>query len=171
MADTVADTQTPNSSLEEDNNESSGMSLSRIAMIIIIVIIIVILLPLILALIAALTASETWLPVIQILRNIMEVIFVIEGILVIGAIAILIVQISRFVTMLNVEIKPILDNARETTKATKATAQFVSKNTADPLIRIKAFFAGLTTFIREILRIRRLINPKKSSDSKDNSGK
>jgi uncharacterized membrane protein (DUF106 family) len=163
----VAQPTTPSS--EENNETSSGRSISRIAMLVSIGLSSLILIPLIFALAVSLTASETWAPVVQIFRDTFIIVFFIEFILVIGATSILIVQIARFFSMLQSEIKPILDNARETTKTTKATAKFVNQNAVDPLIQIKSFFAGLATFIREILRIRSLIKPTNSSGAEDDT--
>ena len=151
----------------DDSGTSSGRSITRIATLIAIAVMVVVLLPLIFALVVSLTASETWAPVVQIFRDTFVIMFIVEFILVIGATAILVVQVARFFIMLQTEIKPILDNARETTKATKATAQFVGRNTVDPLIQIKGFFAGLAVFIRELLRIRSIIKPNKSSGADD----
>ena len=159
---------TVNPTVEENADESSGMSVTRMVMIGAVALIIFVLLFLIFGLVASLTASETWAPVLQIFRDIFIVIMVVELILVIGGFAILIVQIARFVIMLQTEIKPILDNARETTKATRNTAEFVKKNATDPIIRLKSFFAGLSMFIRELLKIRSILNPKPSNgDAKD----
>ena len=143
------------------------MSISRVVMLVSMALIGFILLLLVFALVVSITASTTWAPVIQIFRDIFMIMFIVEFILVIGATAVLVIQVARFFIMLQTEIKPILDNARETTQTTKATAQFVKKNAADPLIQLKSFFAGLTTFIRELLRIRSLIKPKKSTGADD----
>ncbi len=152
-----------------NGDESSGRSISRIATLVSIAVIIVVLLPLIFALVVSVTASETWAPVVQIFRDTFVIICFVESTLVIGATAILVVQIARFFIMLQTEIKPIMDNARETTNTAKATASFVNKNAVDPLIQITAFFAGLKTFIRELLRIRSIIKPKKTSGTNDES--
>lgn len=159
------------SNVTSDNNgdESSGRSISRIATLVSVAVIIVVLLPLIFALIVSITASETWAPVVQIFRDTFVIICFVESTLIIGATAILVVQVARFFIMLQTEIKPIMDNARETTSTTKATAKFVNKNAVDPLIQISAFFAGLKTFIRELLRIRSIIKPKKSSGTDDDT--
>jgi hypothetical protein len=161
--------QSSNQNSDDNNEDSSGRSVSRIATLVAMGLIGVIVLPLIFALVVSVTASDTWAPVVQIFRDTFVIVFIVEFILVIGATAILVVQIARFFTMLQAEIKPILDNARETTHATKATAQFVNKNAVDPLIQLKSFFAGLTTFIREILQIRSLIKPNKSSGVDDDA--
>ncbi len=156
-------TTTPvNRSTEENTDDSSGMSISRMVMIGAGGLIVFILLFLVFGLVVSLTAAETWAPVIQIFRDIFVVIMVMELILVIGALAILIVQIARFFIMLQSEVKPILDNAREATKATRNTAEFVQKNATSPIIQLKGFLAGLSTFIRELLKIRSLLNPKPS---------
>jgi len=157
---------TVNPTVEENTDESSGMSITRMVMIGAVGLIIFVLLFLVFGLIVSLTASETWAPVVQIFRDIFIVIMVVELILVIGGLAILIIQIARFVIMLQTEIKPILDNARETTKSTRTTAEFVKKNATDPIIQLKSFFAGLSIFIRELLKIRRILNPKPSNEDK-----
>lgn len=153
-------TSPENPTTEVTKDDSSGMSMTRMVMIGAIGLIAFVLLFLVFGLVISLTASETWAPVIQIFRDIFIVIMVVELILVIGALSILIVQIARFVIMLQSEVKPILDNARETTRATRTTAEFARKNVTDPFIKLSAFFAGLSTFIRELLKIRSLLNPK-----------
>ncbi len=109
------------------------------------------------ALTAALTAAETWAPLIQILRDVLLMILIMESILVIAAFAILMLQAAGFLIMLKTEVKPILDNARETTRLSKATAQFINSNAVDPLIQIKSFLSGLLAFLRELIRIRNLV--------------
>ena len=109
------------------------------------------------ALTAALTAAETWAPLIQILRDVLLMILIMESILVIAALAILMLQAAGFLIMLKTEVKPILDNARETTRLSKATAQFINSNAVDPLIQIKSFLSGLLAFLRELIRIRNLV--------------
>ena len=82
-----------------------------------------------------------------------------ESVLVIAALTILLLQAAGFLIMLRSEIKPILDNARETTRLSKATAQFVNSNALDPLIQIKSFLAGLLAFLRELIRLRAAVVP------------
>lgn len=109
------------------------------------------------ALVAALTAAETWAPLIQIIRDVLLMILIMESILVIAAFAILMLQAAGFLIMLKTEVKPILDNAREATRLSKAMAQFINSNAADPLIQIKSFLSGLLAFLRELIRIRHLV--------------
>ena len=123
----------------------------------------IILMLLVFALVIALTAAETWRPVIQIFRDIFVLALVLEFILMMLALAILMLQVAALMIMLKTEIKPILDHARKTAKATQTTAQFVSMNAVDPLMQIKSFLAGLLAFLREMIRIRSLIHSEQDN--------
>lgn len=136
---------------------SSGLQISRLIKFTAILGILLILLLLIGALVAALTAAETWAPFVQIFRDIFLLLLLLESVLIIAALAILLLQVAALLIMLRIEIKPILDNARETTRLSKATAQFINSNAVDPLIQIKSFLAGLLAFLRELIRIRGIV--------------
>ncbi len=98
-------------------------------------------------------------------RDILFIILVMEGILILIALTALVLQIARLAGMLQNEVKPILDDSKETAGIAKGTAQFVGGNVAGPLIRMKAFWAGLVAFMREILGIRRAIKKRDRSAS------
>ncbi len=151
----------------EESSNSSGRSISTIVKLSAAILILFILALLAFALVAALTAAETWAPFLQIFRDVLIIIVVVEAVLIVTAFAILILQAAGFIIMLKTEIKPILDNARETTRLTKATAEFVSQNSVDPLIQIKSFISGLLGFLREIIRIRALLqaDPAEEQDA------
>ena len=163
-------------STEELNNSdaaslespSSGGGIRRLIKVSAIIGILLILLLLAAALAAALTAAETWAPFVRVFRDLFLLIILLESVLVIAALAILMLQAAGFLIMLKTEIKPILDNARETTRMSKATAQFINSNAVDPLIQIKSFLSGLLAFLRELIRIGSLVTPEeKSADPGD----
>ena len=112
------------------------------------------------ALLAALTAADTWAPIIQIFRDILLVMLLLESLLIIAAVTVLLLQLAGFLIMLKSEVKPILTNARETTRLSKATAQFINTNAVDPLIQIKSFLAGLLAFLRELILLRGIVMPE-----------
>ena len=91
------------------------------------------------------------------MRDVFLLILILEIVLVIAALAILMLQAAGFLIMLKTEVKPVLDNARETTRLSKATAQFINSNAVDPLIQIKSFLTGLLAFLRELIRIHNLV--------------
>jgi len=155
------------SSPPEQTSDGSGRSISLIVKLSAAILILLILALLAFALVAALTAAETWAPFLQIFRDVLIIIVVVEAVLIVTAFAILILQAAGFIIMLKTEIKPILDNARETTRLTKATAEFVSQNSVDPLIQIKSFISGLLGFLREIIRIRALLQTDPAEEQDD----
>ena len=152
-----------------ENEPASGQSISRFVKLASLLLLLLILALFGFALVISLTAAEDWAPVVQIFRDIFIVILVLETALIVTALAILLLQAAGFIIMLKTEIKPILDHARETTRLTRATAEFVSQNSIDPLIQIKSFLSGLLGFLRELLRIRGLLQPE--SEGADDTAK
>lgn len=161
MTESVADTST---AAPTATRTSGGLKITRLIKITSIVGILLILLLLIAALAAALTDADTWAPFVQIFRDVFLLLLLLESVLVIAAMAILLLQAAGFLIMLRSEVKPILDNARETTRLSRATAQFVNSNAVDPLIQLKSFFAGLLAFLRELIRLRAIVTSE-GSDS------
>ena len=139
--------------------ESSGIKIGRLIKFTAITGLLLIVLLLVGALVAALTAADTWAPVIQIFRDVLLVALLLESLLIIAAVTVLLLQMAGFLIMLKSEVKPILDNARETTRLGKATAQFINTNAVDPVIQIKSFLAGLLAFLRELILLRGIVLP------------
>ena len=100
---------------------------------------------------------------IEYIRNIFMVVLGLEGILIIGSIAVLIVQITRLVNMLKRDIKPVLTTAQETVNTAKGTVEFVGDNTVRPIIRTSAFLSGVGVVIRDVGGIRRAIRRTKGN--------
>lgn len=150
MAETETNSRAPAPAASQ---ASSGPSITRLIKLTAALGVLIILALLGAALVAALTAAETWAPLIQIFRDIFLLILILESVLLITALAILMLQLAGFLIMLKSEMKPILENARETTRLSRATAQFINSNAVDPLIQIKSFLSGLLAFLRELIRI------------------
>lgn len=94
---------------------------------------------------------------VQLIRDMLIVIVVLEGILIGAALIILTIQIARLINLLQNEIKPILEQTNDTVQTVKGTATFVSKNVADPVIRASGFVAWLTAILGEIISIFRIV--------------
>lgn len=140
--------------------EPSGVKIGRLIKLTAIIGLLLIVLLLLGALVAALTAADTWVPVIQIFRDVLLVVLLLESLLIVAAVTVLLLQVAGFLVMLRSEVKPILDNARETTRLSKATAQFINTNAVDPLIQVKSFLAGLLAFLRELILLRGIVMPE-----------
>jgi hypothetical protein len=90
---------------------------------------------------------------------------VLEGVLIVLGLAVLVVQITRLVVMLQHGTRPVIENARETIEIAQGTARFVSKNVARPVIGLHAFLSAVATFFRELGGIRRAIRPSSPNRS------
>lgn len=151
-----------------ERDDRSGSKITRLIKLTAILGILFILVLIGAALAAALTDAESWAPIIRIFRDIFLLILILESVLVIAALAILMLQAAGFLIMLKSEVKPIIENARETTRLSRATAQFINSNAVDPLIQIKSFLSGLLVFLREMIRIRNLVSTEAPiTDQKD----
>ncbi len=108
-----------------------------------------------------------WAPVMHILRDLFTIVVAAQGFLIVLSVSILIVQIARLINLLLNESRPILKNARETAETVSTTARFASQEAIGPIIRLKAFFAGLLVFFRELLAIGCLIRRWSSGVNSD----
>lgn len=151
---------------EADESTQSRWTVSRVATIATAVLVLLIVALFLIGLAIALLGDVVyWAAMIQIARDIVLFIIAIQGILIIGGISILIVQIARLVNLIQAESVPIIESTQETLKETRATAQFVSKHSTGPLIALQSAIAGLLAFLGEILKINQLIKPNKTTSS------
>lgn len=110
---------------------------------------------LIVAIIAGLTNSEGLASGFRIIRDFLIIILALQGIFISIAMVVLIVQLSSLINLLSNEVKPILDELRDTATTARGTAQFVSKNVADPVIKVAATAAGVRSFFGQLVAIQR----------------
>lgn len=103
--------------------------------------------------------------VVQIVRDLFIIVLAMEGMFMMIALIVLIVQIAALVNLLQNEIKPIVDNANDTVTTVRGTAQFMSQNVVEPVIKISAITAGVGGILREALGLRRsLRNARHNGD-------
>jgi len=115
-------------------------------------------------LLALLSNVEATAPRVQIIRDIFIIILAFQGILVIAALAILILQIARLINLLQNEIMPILKNTEETVNTARGTVEFVGTNLAEPVVKLNGFLAGLSVLIRELFGIRRALRREQKDE-------
>jgi hypothetical protein len=152
---------TPDTAAPEE--KSSGFDMKRGVIIGAGALIGVILLVFIVALVLA-SAGNEWAVAVQVVRDMMLTLLALTGILVIVAFAILIIQVARLVSLLQAEVKPVLENAQDTMRTAQVTIQFVSDNVAEPIIKASGFITGISLIIREIFGIRRALQPQQESE-------
>ena len=105
---------------------------------------------------------------VGLVRDVFIIVLGLETLLIVIAFAGLIIQLVRLVALFQSEVKPILQNTRETVDTAKGTAQFIGKNVAGSVVGFSAFVAGLSKFIRELAGIRRAIRPRKNRKGSKN---
>lgn len=142
--------ETPQEETERD------MDPTRVIVIAIVGLVAVLVLGFIVALVLAL-ASPGAAAGVQIVRDFFIIALALEGMLMGGALIILVLQIARLTNLLQNEIKPILEQTNDTVRTVKGTANFVSRNVADPVIKASGFVAWLAALLRELFGIFRIV--------------
>lgn len=114
-------------------------------------------------LLALVTDAETTAARVQIVRDVFIIILAFQGILIVVALVVLILQVARLVNLVQSEMMPILRSTQETVDVARGTVEFVGSNLTEPIIRAGGFLAGTRVLLREVGGIRRAIR-KESGD-------
>lgn len=127
------------------------------------VLVAVFLLGLIIALIAALVGDpndvSNW---VAIIRDVFIIVLALEGLLMGVALIVLVIQLSALINLLTNEVQPIVDNAQETVTTVRGTAQFMSQNVVEPVVKISAGLALAGGFVRQLVGIRKSLRNGRS---------
>ena len=87
-------------------------------------------------------------------RDIFIIFMALESIVIGAALVILLIQLARLINLLQNEIKPIMVSTNKTVSTLRGTAQFLSDNLVEPVVKLNEYLAGLGQLIR-------LVRPKK----------
>jgi membrane protein implicated in regulation of membrane protease activity len=109
------------------------------------------------ALVLAMVNAEGSAAFFSYLRDILIVAMCLQGVLVVVALAVLIVQVARFVNLLRSEARPLAEHARETLKTVRSTTQFVSEQAVEPIVSAKSWLTGIKTFFALMTNTRALV--------------
>ena len=85
------------------------------------------------------------------IRDVFIIFMALVSLIIGAALVVLMVQLATLINLLQNEIRPIINSTNETVNTLKGTAQFLSDNLAQPVIKINTFAA----------KIRRIIKPSK----------
>jgi ABC-type multidrug transport system fused ATPase/permease subunit len=165
----MSENVTTETQTSDSESQSEGKwTIQRIVMMSVFAFVALILILFVIGLLIALFGDVIyWAAIIQIARDIIVFVIAVQGILIVTALAILILQIARLINLVKAESVPIFESTQETLKEAKATTQFVSKHSIDPIIKMKAFFSGLLVFFAELFKINSLIKPNNSLKNQD----
>jgi hypothetical protein len=150
-----------NPKLLETPEEESGSNITRWAVIAFGGMGALIVIALIIAVIVGATGAEGGLATgFQVVRDFLIIILALQGLFLSVAMIVLILQFSALLNLLRNEIGPLIREVRETTNAARGTAQFVSKNVAEPVIKVASTAAAVQAFLGQVTGIRRNIGGK-----------
>jgi len=136
-------------------DDKGGPNIQRIVIIAVGALAAVVIVGLVIAVIGALINSDGVSNFFRILRDFFIIVLALQGILISISLVILVLQVSALVNLLRNEVKPIVDETRETMATVRGTAEFVSKNVTSPVIRASATMAGARALLSELSSLRR----------------
>ncbi|MCC7446476.1 MAG: hypothetical protein IT324_03620 [Anaerolineae bacterium] len=127
----------------------------------------VVVVALIIAIIGGISGSDGVAAAFRILRDFFIIVLALQGILISVALVVLILQLTALINLLRTEVKPIIDETRQTLTTVKGTSQFVSENVTSPVIRVAASVAGARAFIGELSGIRRNVSGRATQNGRN----
>ena len=101
------------------------------------------------AVVLAINADRT-APGVEVVRDLLIITMVLELIVIGAAVAVFLVQIARFVNLLNNEIQPIITSTQDTVNVVRGTAVFLSKNAVEPVVRVAAALRGIGRVLGDV---------------------
>ncbi len=87
--------------------------------------------------------ASNYAPTIEALRDILIIVLALEFCLFGIVLIMLLIMVIRLITMLEFEIKPILEKTNETVGTIQGTTKFVSQNVVKPVTKAGAFMSGV----------------------------
>ena len=88
------------------------------------------------------------------IRDIFIIFMALEFMVIGWALVILVIQLARLVNLLQNEVQPILDSTNEAANTLRGTAEFISENLAEPVVKLNSYGAALKRLL-EILKVAR----------------
>lgn len=139
----------PETLQSETKQSKASQGQEKKYLIISIIVIVVILALIVLATIFLVNPANS--DITEQIRDVFIIFMALESLVIGIALVVLIVQLSTLINLLQNEIRPIINSTNETVNTVKGTAQFLSKNLAEPVIKINELAA----------KIKRLVKPSK----------
>jgi len=84
------------------------------------------------------------------IRNIFIIFMALASLLVGLSFVILMVQLARFINLLNNEVQPILESTDETVSNLRGTTEFLSDNLVGPVIKMNEYISGILKLFQAI---------------------
>ncbi|GAB4469676.1 MAG: hypothetical protein Kow00124_05080 [Anaerolineae bacterium] len=121
------------------------------------IVIVVILLALIAGAVLLALNAKTTAPGVEIVRDLLIIFLTLEMIIIGAALTVLVVQIARFINLMNNEVQPLVETTRETLQTVRGTAAFMSKHLAEPVMQANSVLSGLAKVARDVDAIGKVV--------------
>lgn len=86
---------------------------------------------------------------VAIIRDLLLILMVLQGMLIGVGLLVVIFQLAALLNVLQTEIDPVIDEAKQTVSTVKGTAQFVSRHVAEPIIQTRTRIRQAQHFAEE----------------------
>lgn len=139
---------TPESPSQNGDKASTAMIAVGVGSVVLTLILVVV------AIILAANA-QTAGPAVEVVRDVLIIILALELVIVGAAVVVFLIQLARFLTLLNSEIQPIVASTQDTVNVLRGTAIFLSRHVSEPVIGIAGALGGLAATLRDIDVIRK----------------
>jgi hypothetical protein len=93
-------------------------------------------------------------PAVEVVRDLLITTLAVELAVIGVAVVVFIVQVARFVNLVNNEVKPIVTTTTDTLNTVRGTAVFLSKNLTEPVISASAALRGVYKVVKDADAIR-----------------
>ena len=85
--------------------------------------------------------------IVALVRDIFIIILALAGVVVVGLLAWLILEVRSLVRFFRDEFKPIIASAQDTVSTVRGTTSFVSKNVVEPVVKVSSYVAGVRAVV------------------------
>ncbi len=89
--------------------------------------------------------------IIALVRDIFIIILALAGVVVVGLLAWLILEVRGLLRFLRDELTPIIASAQDTVSTVRGTTSFVSKNVVEPVVKVSSYVAGVRAVVDTML--------------------
>jgi hypothetical protein len=101
--------------------------------------------------------SQTMADFVAVVRDMLIILIALQGLVMGVALIIVVLQAAKLLNVLQNEIDPIVDGARDTVNTARGTVQFMSKHVTDPVIKTYSTVATAREFMKEATGIKNIV--------------
>ncbi len=133
----------------DNQNQASGFAIGAGIGILVLTIILVV------AAVLLAANAETTAPAVEVVRDVLIIVMALELAVIGVALVVFLVQLARFVNLMNNEVRPILASATDTVNAVRGTALFMNKHVTAPVMAVVSTLGGFGKIMRDADAIRK----------------